>query len=117
MNKIFSLLLILSLMVSCKTTADKSSNAKETVTETGSNADDLNYYFKATGNEPFWGIKIGKEKTVFTSTIKGLENLTFDSAVAIPAMDSNIKMYNLSNDKAVATITIQQVDCQDSMSG
>lgn len=116
MKKIFSLLLLLFLVVSCKSTAGKSADTKTSnaVTE---QEDDMNYYFKASGNEPFWAIKIGKEKTVFTSLISGMESLTFDSATAIPAMDANVKMYNLSNDKASATVTIQQLDCQDSMSG
>ncbi|KFF05538.1 META domain-containing protein [Flavobacterium reichenbachii] len=116
MKKIFLLLLLLSLMVSCKTAAGKSSDTKQSVSVT-EQEDDMNYYFKANGNEPFWGIKIGKDKTVFTSLIKGMESLTFDSVTAIPAMDANVKMYNLSNDKASATVTIQQLDCQDSMSG
>lgn len=32
-------------------------------------------------------------------------------------MDANVKMYRVSNETASATITIQQLDCQDSMSG
>ncbi|RZJ47823.1 MAG: META domain-containing protein [Chryseobacterium sp.] len=116
MKKIFSLLLLLSLIVSCKSTAGKSSDTKPS-NSVSEQEDDFNYYFKATGNEPFWGIKIGKEKTVFTSLIPGMESLTFDTVTAIPAMDANVKMYNLSNEKTSATITIQQLDCQDSMSG
>ena len=114
MKNILSLLLLLSLIVGCKSAAGKES-AGTSAYETAQ--DDMNFYFKATGNEPFWGIKIGKEKTVFTSLIPGMESLTFDSATAIPAMDTNLKMYNLSSDKASATVTIQQLDCQDSMSG
>jgi heat shock protein HslJ/uncharacterized membrane protein len=116
MKKIFLLLLVFSLTIGCKSTAGKSSDIKQSnpVTE---QEDDMNYYFKANGNEPFWGIKIGKEKTVFTSLIKGMESVSFDSATSIPAMDANVKMYNLQNDKTSATVTIQQLDCQDSMSG
>jgi heat shock protein HslJ/uncharacterized membrane protein len=116
MKKIFLLMLLLSLIVSCKSTTGKSSDTKQPIS-VNEQEDDMNYYFKANGNEPFWGLKIGKDKTVFTSLIKGMESLTFDSVTAIPAMDANVKMYNLNNDKASATVTIQQLDCQDSMSG
>ncbi|WP_281633262.1 META domain-containing protein [Flavobacterium luteolum] len=32
-------------------------------------------------------------------------------------MDANVKMYKVNNETTSATITIQQLDCQDSMSG
>lgn len=101
-------------MISCKTTAIKETTGTSSVIST---EEDLKYYFKATGNEPFWGIKIGNEHTVFTSLISGKETVNFNSVEAIKAMDANVKMYKLSNDKTTATVTIQQLDCQDSMSG
>nr|WP_199002059.1 META domain-containing protein [Flavobacterium sp. ASV13] len=116
MKKIFSLLLILSLIVSCKTTAGKNSDTKET-TSANVQEDDMNFYFKATGNEPFWGLKMGNDNIVFTSLIPGKEKLVFPSAEAIKAMDANVKMYRISNETSAATITIQQLDCQNSMSG
>jgi heat shock protein HslJ/uncharacterized membrane protein len=116
MKKIFLILLLVSLTISCKTAIDKSSD-KEQSTVVNEQIDDMNYYFKANGNEPFWAIKIGQDKTVFTSLMTGMESVTFDSATAVPAMDANVKMYNLKNDKTSATVTIQQLDCQDSMSG
>ena len=116
MKKIIPLLLLLSLMVSCKTSAGKNSETKETAQQ-GVNQDDLNYYFKATGNEPFWGVKIGNDNIVFTSLIPGKESITFPAVDAIRAMDANVKMYKVSNDNVSGIITIQQLDCQDSMSG
>ncbi|WP_343707147.1 META domain-containing protein [Flavobacterium sp.] len=116
MRKILSLLLLLSIMTSCKTTAGKNSDTKETAQE-GVKEDDMNYFFKGTGNEPFWGIKLGNEEIVFTSLIPGKEKITFPAVEAIKAMDANVKMYKVSNETASATITIQQLDCQDSMSG
>lgn len=68
MKKIISLLLLLSLMIGCKSTAGKNSDTKE-VTQTAVIEEDMNVYFKATGNEPFWGIKMGNENFVFTSLI------------------------------------------------
>ncbi|MCD0471634.1 META domain-containing protein [Flavobacterium sp. JAS] len=117
MKKVLSLLLLSSLIIGCKTGATKSSDTKEATSMTNSPEDEMMIYFKATGNEPFWGLKIGREKTVFTSLIEGKENLIFQSVEPIRAMDANVKMYKLSNSTASATVTIQQLDCQDSMSG
>lgn len=114
MKNIFSILLLLVLITGCKTTASKDSN---TASSGISTEEDFQYYFKATGNEPFWGIKIGNDQIVFTSLIPGKENITFPHTEPIKAMDANVKMYKLSNEKTTATITIQQLDCQDSMSG
>jgi len=114
MKKILSLLLLFMIIISCKSVAGKDSN---TVSSVPSTEEDLYYYFKASGNEPFWNIKLGNEKVVFTSLIPGKENITFPSAESVKAMDANVKMYKVSNEKTTATITIQQLDCQDSMSG
>ncbi|WDF66634.1 META domain-containing protein [Flavobacterium sp. KACC 22763] len=114
MKKILSILLFSFLIIGCKTAANK-----ETVgsTSTSSTEEDLKYYFKGTGNEPFWGIKIGNEEIVFTSLIPGKEKIIFPAVDAIRAMDANVKMYQARNETTSATITIQQLDCQDSMSG
>lgn len=114
MKKILSLLLLSLLVISCKTTVGKQSS---TNSSSGTSEDDLNFYFKATGNEPFWGIKIGNEQIIFTSLIPGKESITFPAVAAVRAMDANVKMYKVSNETVSATITIQQLDCQDSMSG
>lgn len=111
-----SLLLLFSLMISCKSTAGKTSD-KQTTSEYGSQEDEMKYYFTATGNEPFWGLKIGNDNIVFTSLVPGKEKLVFAPVDAIKAMDANVKMYKVSNETSSAIITIQQLDCQDSMSG
>ncbi|MDQ1166766.1 META domain-containing protein [Flavobacterium sp. SORGH_AS_0622] len=115
MKKILSLLLLSLLMISCKTAANKESNTSASTS--GTLQDDLNFYFKATGNEPFWGVKIGNDQIVFTSLISGKESITFPAVDAIRAMDANVKMYKSSNETASIIVTIQQLDCQDSMSG
>lgn len=116
MKNILSLLLLLSILVGCKSISDKTSNT-QTTSEYGSQEDEMKYYFTATGNEPFWGLKMGNEEIVFTSLIPGKEKLIFPPVDAIRAMDANVKMYKVSNETSSATITIQQVDCQNSMSG
>lgn len=115
MKKILSILLLSFLIISCKSAGNKESTSSSSAS--GTSQDDLNFYFKATGNEPFWGIKIGNEQIVFTSLITGKESITFPAVDAIKAMDANVKIYKVSNESASATITIQQLDCQDSMSG
>ncbi len=114
MKKILSILLLSILMIGCKATASKGSDGN---ISTSSTEEDLKYYFKATGNEPFWGIKMGNEEIVFTSLIPGKEKITFPAVDVIRAMDANVKMYQISNENTSAIITIQQLDCQDSMSG
>lgn len=117
MKKVLLLCVLAAVTLSCKSVAVKNSNMKETTSQTTSDEEDLTVYFKATGNEPFWGLKIGKDKTVFTSLIEGMESISFKSVEPIRAMDANVKMYKLNNGKTSATVTIQQFDCQDSMSG
>ncbi|WP_343694835.1 META domain-containing protein [Flavobacterium sp.] len=116
MKKIISILLLFSLIISCKSTAGKTSNTQN-ISEYGTQEDEMKYYFTATGNEPFWGLKMGNEEIVFTSLIPGKEKLVFPSVDAIKAMDANVKMYKVSNETSTGTITIQQLDCQNSMSG
>lgn len=117
MKKILSFLFLMSLMTSCKTASTTVSDSKGKNSGSDSQEPDMTIYFKATGNEPFWGITLGKEQTVFTSLIPGKEKIIFSSVDPVKAMDANVKMYKLSNENATATVTIQQLDCQDSMSG
>lgn len=116
MKKIVSILLLLSLMISCKPAGEKTSETK-TISEYGNQEDEMKYYFTATGNEPFWGLKMGNDEIVFTSLIPGKEKIIFPSVEAIKAMDANVKMYKASSEAATTTITIQQLECQNSMSG
>jgi len=113
MKKYFILTILLSIAYSCKTVTTKTSDTSNTNNE----EEDVTLYFKAGGNEPFWGITIGKEKTVFTSLIEGKEKISFQSVEPVRAMDANMKMYKVSNTTSSAIISIQQLDCQDSMSG
>ncbi|MFH7017410.1 META domain-containing protein [Flavobacterium sp. FlaQc-47] len=117
MKKLLSFLLVLSLIVGCKSTAGKISDTKGTTSEYGTQEDQMKYYFTATGNEPFWALKMGTENIEFTSLIAGKEKLIFPASEAIKAMDANIKMYKVSNETSSATISIQQLECQNSMSG
>jgi heat shock protein HslJ len=113
MKKIFSLVLLLSLIMGCKSTSVKSSDTKQN----DSKETDMSVYFKASGNEPSWKLTLSPENITFTSLIPGKENIVFPVVEPIKAMDANVKMYKISNKNTSATITIQHIDCQDSMSG
>lgn len=115
MKKYLILPIAFSLIYGCKSVNSKNSNSDTASASTPE--ENITVYFKATGNEPFWELKIGKEKIVFTSLIQGKENLSFSSVKPIRAMDANIKTYKASNPTANIVISIQQIDCQDSMSG
>lgn len=117
MKKVLLLCALMSVILSCKSVAVKKTNTNETTSKTTSEEEDLSVYFEATGNEPFWGLKFGKDKIVFTSLIEGMESISFNAVEPIRAMDANVKMYKVNNGKTSATITIQQFECTDSMSG
>lgn len=116
MKNIISLLFLLVVVSGCKSAADKTSTAPAT-SEYGAQEEEMKYYFTATGNEPFWGLKIGNDEIIFTSLISGKEKLVFNPVDAIKAMDANVKLYKVSNETSTASITIQQLECQNSMSG
>jgi heat shock protein HslJ len=116
MKNIFSLLFLLVVVAGCKSAADKTSTAPAT-SEYGAQEEEMKYYFTATGNEPFWGLKLGNDEIIFTSLISGKEKLVFKPVEAIKAMDANVKLYKVSNETSTASITIQQLECQNSMSG
>ncbi|OOV20076.1 META domain-containing protein [Flavobacterium sp. LM4] len=115
MKKYLILFITFSLVYSCKSVNSKNTNSNNSSENTSE--EDSTSYFKATGNEPFWGLKIGKKKIVFTSLIQGKENLSFSSTKPIRAMGANIKSYKASNANSSITISIQHTDCQNSMSG
>lgn len=115
MKKYLILLITISLVYSCKSIKTKNSNSN-TTSENTSEEDSITY-FKATGNEPFWELKIGMEKIVFTSLIQGKENLSFSSAKPIRAIGANIKSYKATNAGSSILISIQHTDCQNSVSG
>ncbi|WP_394776824.1 META domain-containing protein [Flavobacterium sp.] len=117
MKNILSILLLLSFIIGCKSIAGKNSEVKGTTSEYGTQEDQMKYYFTATGNEPFWALKMGTENIEFTSIISGREKLVFPASEAVKAMDANVEMYKVSNETSSATISIQQLECQNSMSG
>lgn len=118
MKKYLILLITLSLICGCKSKTSKNTPLKTGISSENKSDDTYGtIYFKATGNEPFWELKIGNDEIVFTSLIKGKEKLVFSSVKSTRVMDANVKMYKVKNAASKATISIQQIDCQNSMSG
>ncbi|WP_163398189.1 META domain-containing protein [Flavobacterium fluviatile] len=113
--KKYLIIYITLLLYSCKSTNPKDPDLN-TPSEIASE-ENIKTYFKATGNEPFWELKIGREKIVFTSLIQGKENLSFSSVKPVRAMDANIKTYKAGNAESSIKISVQQIECQNSMSG
>ncbi|MBF7092433.1 META domain-containing protein [Flavobacterium sp. ALJ2] len=121
MKKLFLLVSVAILSFSCKTAVKPLTQPKEDnpASMNTNNADeyDGSTFFKATGNEPFWGLKIGKETIRFTSLIEGLEEINSPYVDPIRAMDANVKLYRFNTKTGSMSITIQQMDCTDTMSG
>jgi len=115
MKKYFNIFIAFCFLYSCKSIPHKDSNSDTAYAN--SLEEEITTYFRATGNEPFWELKIGKEKIVFTSLIQGKEKLIFSSVKPIRAMGANIKTYKARSAESSILIPIQQIECQNSMSG
>lgn len=120
MKKIFLLVAISIFSFSCSSTVKPLTQPKEenktTMNTNKADEYDGSTFFKATGNEPFWGVKIGKETITFTSLIEGLEEISAPYVEPIKAMDANVKLYRFKTKTGSMSITIQQMDCTDTMS-
>jgi uncharacterized membrane protein len=73
--------------------------------------------FKATGNEPFWGITIDARNITFTSLVEGFNKFTAPYAEPIRAMDANVKMYRSQSEAGEIKVQVFQSNCTDDMSG
>ena len=73
--------------------------------------------FKATGNEPFWGITIDARDIKFTSLVEGFDKFTAAFAEPIRAMDANVKMYRSQSENGEIKVQVFQSSCTDDMSG
>ncbi len=74
-------------------------------------------YFKASGNEPFWGLEITEANFRFTSLSEGFEAFNAPYTEPIRAMDANVKMYHSVPELGELKIHITQQPCSDDMSG
>lgn len=74
-------------------------------------------YFRGSGNEPDWSLKISEKTIEFTSLKPGYEVLNGDHVEPIQAMDANVKMYRVSTAAGLMIIQIMQQECINTMSG
>jgi uncharacterized membrane protein len=73
--------------------------------------------FKASGNEPFWGITIDARDITFTSLAEGFNNFIVPFSEPIQAMDANVKMYQSQSGAGEIKVQVFQSSCIDDMSG
>nr|WP_297782650.1 META domain-containing protein [uncultured Allomuricauda sp.] len=71
-------------------------------------------YFKATGTEPFWGLKIYDDK-VELQTME--DTITTPPSEAIKAQDGNISMYRIQTEATLMDVIISHKECTNAMSG
>lgn len=71
-------------------------------------------YFKATGTEPFWGLKIFNNK-VELKTMQ--DTILTPPTEPILAQDANIKMFRIQTEATIMDIIIAHKDCTNAMSG
>ncbi|MGH2667034.1 META domain-containing protein [Flavobacterium sp.] len=109
---VFGMLLL--VFTACKTTQEQSK--AEDKEDAGIEAS-TSPYFKGNGNEPFWNIQISEAAIQFESLIPGFEKVIVPHVVPSKAMDANVKMYRVTTENADFQIQIQQMKCQNSMSG
>lgn len=72
-------------------------------------------YFKATGTEPFWGLKIYGDKVELT-TMEG-DTIIVPHTEPIRVQDANIKMYRAQTEATAMDVIISQKECTNAMSG
>jgi heat shock protein HslJ/uncharacterized membrane protein len=81
------------------------------------NKDGERILFKASGNEPFWGLEITEKSIVFTSLTEGLESFHAPVTEPIKAMDANVKVYRSQPETGSIQVQLAQMLCTDDMSG
>jgi len=73
--------------------------------------------FKATGNEPFWGLSISERAIKFNSLLEGYEKFEAAYTEPVHAMDANVKMYRSQSEDGEIKVQVFQNSCTDDMSG
>lgn len=117
---IITALFLSLLFVNCKPKSaekdtdgiDSLSVAKDTTASVKKTSD---IFFKAGGNEPFWGIEISDDSIRFTSP-ETEKNFTLAYRKPNKAMDANVISYEAESDSIHLKFTVQQGACSDGMS-
>jgi heat shock protein HslJ len=121
MIKGIQLILIALFFVGCKTNSPAPKVAETSVPTLAYKQQIENLekgiYFRGSGNEPEWSLKISEKTIEFNSLKQGFENLTTEHLEPLRAMDANVKMYRITNTKGNITIQIMQQECINTMYG
>ncbi len=121
MTKWIQLLVVLSIIVSCKSsaTAQKEVGKTDTTPAYQEQMENLEngIYFRAVGNEPDWSLKISENTIEFNSIKPGFESFKSAHAEPVRAMDANVKMYQVSTESGRMNIQILQQECSNARSG
>lgn len=116
----YILLFFAITITSCKSTSTTKENSPTEATEAyKQQMENINeaIYFRATGNEPFWGVKISNETIEFTSLVEGFEKISWPHVAPNKTMDANVKMYRATSEQGEIKIEIHAGECTDTMSG
>jgi heat shock protein HslJ len=121
MKKWIKFLVIISMIISCKSsqTAHKGVSKTEPTPAYKEEMENLDQgiYFRANGNEPEWSLKISKKTIEFTSLKPGFESFKSVHVEPLRALDANVKMYRITNESGEMNIQIMQQECVNTMSG
>ena len=121
MRKRILLLMVLAFIVSCKSnvTASKETIKNEPTAAYNQQIENLEkgIYFRGSGNEPDWSLKISEKSIEFTSLKPGFEFISGIHIEPIRAMDANVKMYRVTTVTGLMIIQIMQQECVNAMSG
>jgi len=71
-------------------------------------------YFKASGTEPFWDIKLHNNKVILKTTEGTVQT---PSTEPIKAQESNIAMYRIQTEATLLDVIIAHKECTNAMSG
>jgi heat shock protein HslJ len=121
MKKEIVLMIIVLVMMSCKTASTTSKEVVKTEPTPAYKQQMENLeqgiYFRGTGNEPEWSLKISEKTIEFTSLKPGFESLSGNHLEPIRVMDANVKMYRVATESGTMNIQIMQQECVNTMSG
>ncbi|WP_348797087.1 META domain-containing protein [Flavobacterium adhaerens] len=109
------------LLIGCKTVTIPQSSGKiiepSSVYKQQAENMEKGIYFRGSGTEPDWNLKISETAIEFTSLKPGCEDLTVKHVEPIRAMDANVKMYRTTTEVGTMTVQIMQQVCTNAMSG
>ena len=120
--KMLMLLFAVNLLISVflNTSSSANTNSEQGVVPKDSSDHIYKLYtesvmFYATGNEPFWSLKIMNDLSLVFETMNGV-SLTTGKANESKAMDANVKRYDASSDAGSLSVSVYEEDCDDTMS-